>query len=148
MSADRFDLFISAITQISKDIQKIKNREMLSFGLRGSHVMCLFYLKQNKEGLTAAELSALCEVDKGAVSRTIAELDKQGYVVIPEETEKRKYRAKITLSGLGKQLTDQIEVIIDKVVEEASNGLSEAERASFSQSLFLISENLRKLASS
>ena len=147
MIQNRFELFTTAITQISRSLQKIKNKEMLPLGLRGAHVMYLFYLQQNKEGLTIAELSSLCEVDKGAVSRSIAELERRGYVLSPEAKEKRKYRAKITLSEAGKTLTQKIDAIIDDMVDKASVGLGEEERAVFYKSLHLIAKNLQELAS-
>ncbi len=145
---ERFDVFTSAITQISKDIQKIKTRQMRQFGLRGSHVMCLFYLQKSGGSLTVAELSAMCGMDKSAVSRTMSELEKEGLVTCPETPDKRKYRAKISFTEEGEKLVGTIGEIIDKTVERAGVGLSDEERAVFYKALLLISGNLNKMASS
>ena len=48
--------------------------EMTELGLKGTHVMCLFFLHHTPEGLTAAQLCQLCAEDKAAISRTIATL--------------------------------------------------------------------------
>ena len=42
----RFDAFVSGITSCYKYIQRIKSMEMTEFGLKGTHVMCLYYLRQ------------------------------------------------------------------------------------------------------
>ena len=52
---DRFETFVLTINRIYRCIQRIKDREMEALGLKGSHVMCLFQLRQHPEGLTAAE---------------------------------------------------------------------------------------------
>ena len=54
---DRFETFVLTINRIYRCIQRIKDREMEALGLKGSHVMCLFQLRQHPEGLTAAELA-------------------------------------------------------------------------------------------
>ena len=43
----RFDAFVSGITSCYKYIQRIKSMEMTEFGLKGTHVRCLYYLRQN-----------------------------------------------------------------------------------------------------
>ena len=146
MSDGRFDLFTMMIAQISKSIQKIKTKEMLKFGLRGTHVMCLFFLRRSGSGLTAAELAEQCGEDKAAVSRALALLEAKGYVDCPEPESKRKYRAKISLTDSGIRLTDEIDRIIEESVEKAGSGLKEAEREALYHALSVISGNLKKLA--
>ena len=77
----RFSAFVGGITECYKYIQRIKAAEMTEFGLKGTHVMCLFYLAQNPEGLTAAQLCALCQEDKAAISRTLSELAEKGFLL-------------------------------------------------------------------
>ena len=81
----RFEEFVSLISNIHKDIQKIKQDRMKQFGLSGNHVMCLFYLAKHEEGLTAANLCQLMSVNKAAVSRTLAELIEKEYVIYADQ---------------------------------------------------------------
>ena len=74
---NRFELFTTTITQIYKNLQRIKMQEMSGFELRGTYVMCMFELNRNPEGLTITQLSQLCGEDKAAISRTISELVKR-----------------------------------------------------------------------
>ena len=68
----RFQNFLTGITVCYKYIQRIKNAEMTEFGLKGSHVACIFYLNHYPGGLTSAQLCSLCAEDKASISRTVA----------------------------------------------------------------------------
>lgn len=136
---DRFQAFVSGITICYKYIQKIKTMEMTEFGLRGTHVMCIFYIHHSKEDLTAAQLCQLCAEDKAAISRTLVTLQEKGYV----EAGEKKYRAQLKLTKQGEELAGQIDELIEQWVGLGGDGLSEEERASFYSSLELISSNLR-----
>ena len=138
---DRFEQFVSGITLCYKHIQRIKSLEMTEFGLKGTQVMCVFYLHRNPGGLTAAQLSQLCHEDKAAVSRTLAELTEKGYV---ETTDSRRYRAPIVLSERGMALGEKVNTLVVEWVEAGGDGLSEAERAAFYYALGMISRNLQE----
>lgn len=147
---NRFEIFATSIVQISRSLQKLKMKEMSAFGLRSSHVMCLFFLHQSEEGMTAAEISESSELDKGAVSRTVAELERLGLVLCerPESEEKRKYRAKIVLTEEGHKIAQKTNFIIEMAVDEAGNGLTPEEREIFYKGLVLIASNLHRLSES
>ena len=145
MEADRFELFTAAVAQITKSINQIKNAEMAPFHLRGNHVMCLFYLRQGG-GLTAARLSEAIELDKGAVSRLLSELEQQGCIAFSDAGQKRRYRTAITLTEKGMEITDSIAEQIAEAVNRAGEGFTEAERQTFYKVLLIISENLKNYA--
>ena len=136
---ERFELFTTLITQIYKNLQRIKNIEMNEFNMKGTHVMCIFFLSNHKEGLTVTELSRLCSEDKAAISRTIAELTESGYIT---STSEKKYRAPLILSPKGEQIAGKINELINSAVAAGGNGLTEDERKIFYHSLKLISDNL------
>lgn len=50
--AEQFESFTAAVTRAYKCLQKIKNRETERMGLKGSHVMCLYYIGKTPGGLT------------------------------------------------------------------------------------------------
>ena len=139
---DRFEQFVSGITLCYKHIQRIKSLEMTEFGLKGTQVMCVFYLYRNPEGLTAAQLSQLCLEDKAAVSRTLAELTEKGFVESGDGS--KRYRAHIMLSERGKSLGEKVTALVAEWVEAGGEGLSEAERNAFYHALGVISRNLQE----
>ena len=136
----RFDAFVSGITACYKYIQRIKSMEMTEFGLKGTHVMCLYYLRQNPAGLTAAQLCGLCAEDKAAISRTVSELRSRGYITTLSE---KAYRAMLTLTAAGQELARKFDQLIEGWVTAGGDGLTDEERVDFYKSLSAIAENLR-----
>ena len=136
---ERFETFVIAITEIYKAIQKIKIQQMAEIGLKGTHVMCLFFLKEHAYGLTSAELSQLCHEDKAAISRILKELSQKDLISI----EDKKYRSKITLTDTGTIVTDTMYKKIVNAVNLAAKGYSKEERDIFYRVLLQVAENLK-----
>ncbi len=136
----RFDAFVSGITTCYKFIQRIKSMEMTEFGLKGTHVMCLYYLRQNPAGLTASQLCNLCAEDKAAISRTVSELKSRGYITTLSQ---KAYRAMLTLTAAGQEVARKFDHLIEGWVSAGGDGLTEEERYGFYKSLAAITENLR-----
>lgn len=137
---NRFENFTFLILKVSKLIQKIKNIEMQEYGLKAVHVMCIFYLMQNPNGLTNKELVSYTLEDKAAVSRAVALLSERGYVVLQEKT----YNAPIQLTKEGEKLGKEIYMKANQAVSACGDSFTEEERKQFYQSLRLISDNLLK----
>ena len=142
----RFETFTALVTGISRAIRKIKNEEMVEFHLKGPHVSCLYYLYK-KDALTAAELCDACEEDKANMSRTLDYLEKNGYIVC-RATTARRYRARFSLSDLGKQVGTHIAEKIDRVLLAVGEGVSESERKTLYESLSRIHDNLVRVCES
>lgn len=138
---DRFNLFTTTITELYKNLQRIKNREMAGFGLKGTHVMCLFRLKHNPEGLSLTQLSTSCSEDKAAMSRTVAELTELGYVTTSSD---KKYRAPIILTQKGLEVSQKVDELVEAAVGAGGDGLTDEEREIFYKSTARISDNLKK----
>ncbi len=136
----RFEAFVTGITTCYKYIQRIKSAEMTELGLKGTHVMCIFFLHHNHGGLTASQLCQLCAEDKAAISRTLAYLQKEGYLL----TGEKKYRTPLFLTERGKQIAQQVDGLILQWVGFGSDGLTDEDRAVFYRCLELISTNLRQ----
>ena len=137
---ERFEVFTVLINRISRSIRSIKNHEMAEYGLRSSHISCLYYL-YSSGALTATDLCERCEEDKATISRS---LEENGYLTRETGSAKR-YKSPISLTDkgyeAGKKITDKIE----RVLDEVSIGLSEEERVAFYRSLGIISENLESV---
>lgn len=89
----RFEDFVGLISGLYKEIQRIKTSEGARLGLKGSDVMCLYYLERSKDGLTGADLARMAGVTRAAVSRTLAHLEEGGYVEVDDSGDAAvKYR--------------------------------------------------------
>ena len=64
----RFEDFVGLISGLYKEIQRIKTSEGARLGLKGSDVMCLYYLERSKDGMTGADLARVAGVTRAAVS--------------------------------------------------------------------------------
>ena len=137
----RFESFVTGITVCYKYIQRIKSVEMTEFGLKGTHVTCLFYLYRNPQGLTSAQLCQLCAEDKATISRTVSDLRSRGYI---EPGGEKNYRAQLRLSQAGEVIAQQMEPLIESWVTVGGEGLTDQQRETFYESLALIADNLRK----
>jgi DNA-binding MarR family transcriptional regulator len=145
---ERFESFTSSVTKAYKSIQKIKIAEAEQIGLKPTHVMYMYYLGKNPEGLTHAELCKLCIEDKAAVSRAIVDLTKKGFIKNSEENSNRKYRTKIVLTDEGKQINNNLNEAIAIAVNKASKNLDEVDRENFYRVFFYITDNLDEICSS
>lgn len=134
-----FEHFTVTILKLNKLVQKIKIFEMKEYGLKSVHVMCIYFLDENGDGLTAGELARLTLEDKAAISRALKLLLEKGYI----KYDPNKYNAKIILTAEGKKIAGEISVKADNAVKWGSADFTEEERASFYKSLGVITENLK-----
>jgi DNA-binding MarR family transcriptional regulator len=141
----RFKEFTKNISFAYKYIIKLKSSAIKEFGLKGSHVMCLFYIGEAENGLTATKLCKLCGEDKAAISKSLSALLELGYVEL-ENDENKKYRSKYFLTKSGKKVKDALDVKIADVVADGGIGLTEEEREAFYSALQKIVDNLEKIS--
>ncbi|MBQ7120192.1 MAG: hypothetical protein IJO09_08265 [Oscillospiraceae bacterium] len=140
----RFEDFTSYVTAAYKYVMKIKAHEMKILGLRGSHVMCLFYIGKSREGITPSELTYLCVEDKAAISKTLSELKGKELVMEDNNNGIKKYKSKFFLTSKGKKIFSKINEVSTLAVEAGGEGLSDEDRATFYRSFELIINNLKK----
>ncbi len=141
---NRYELLSSSISCMYHDIQKIERMEMAKYDLKGPHAQCLLAMKKYAEGITAARLCEVCEKDKAAVSRILAELAEAG-MVFREKRNGSRYRALIRLTEQGKVAANAVTEKARLAVELAGEGFGEEEREVFYKVLSIISGNLHRL---
>ncbi len=139
----RFEQFTLAISGIYRSIQKIERKEMERYGLKGGCAQYLVALSQNPEGLTAAQLCELCDVDKAAVSRALSELESRGMVC--RQGGLTGYRAKLTLTDEGCRVAAYTRRCAMAAVEAAGQDLSPETRAALYTALQSISGHLQTI---
>lgn len=140
----RYETFTALILNISRCVQKIKNVEMATLGLKGRQVQCLFALYNLDDGASVTALCELCGEDKGMMSRTLKDLTTQGLVYIDEQKD-RKYRNPVKLTEKGAEAANLVSVKISEMLDLGSMGITENEREQMYRTLTQISDNLTKI---
>ena len=135
---NRFENFVISILRLNKIITKVKLLEMEEFKLRAVHVMCIYYIDESRDGLTASELARLTLEDKAAISRALGTLRERGYIYY----DSKKYNSKVQLTGEGKKIADFIRERADNYVDIAGSELPEEDREAMYRSLSAICARL------
>ena len=140
----RFEQFCTAIASIQHSIARIERVEMEKYGLKGPHAQCLLVMERNPAGITAAELCGICEKDKAAISRTLAELETAGMITRLDPNGKR-YRSRLYLTERGSTVARQVSDRVHQAVSLVSEGYDVKTREIFVQVLNMIADNLQEL---
>ena len=143
----RFKDFTKYISLAYKYLLKIKSDGIKEFGLKGSHVMCLFYIGESENGLTATNLCQLCCEDKAAISKALSALYEKGYIVL-ENDENKKYRSSYFLTDAGREIIERLNDKIRAAVSGGGAGLTDEERDIFYRCLSKIVTNLEDVSKS
>ena len=142
---DRFEQFSFIISGIYRKLQKIKREEMVKRGYKGAFAQYLATLSRYEEGLTPTELCEICDKDKAAVSRIIAEMEEKE-LVQREKKSVRSYRSKITLTEKGKDVADFVAKRAAVAVSAVSGEImTDEERRLFYSILDTIYQNISKI---
>ena len=141
---NRFEQFCTAISMIHHSIQRIQRMEMTKYGLKGPHAQCLLVISQHPDGITAAKLCELCEKDKAAISRTVAELE-EADMLLRRDRDGKRYRSRLYLTEKGAEIAENVGSLVHMAVSQASEGYGEKDREIFIHVLNLIAGNLQTI---
>jgi len=134
----KFLTFTLLISKLSREIRKIKTKEVLEYNLSSPHVTIIYLIYKNK-GLTLKNVCDVTGEDKASISRSVEALRKKGLI---SQVDSNHYKNSINLSEQGLFVAKQISEKIDSVVALASNGISEHDRQIMYKCLNVISNNL------
>ena len=141
----RYEHFSYMISCVSRHVQKIERDEMEKHGHKGSYAQYLAAMRRYPQGVTSVQLCEICDKDKAAVSRAVAEMESRGLIVRKSDNDSH-YRAQILLTDEGRKLAEFVFDRAQNAVEAAGEGLTDSDRAVFYSAMELISSNLQKLS--
>lgn len=142
---DRFEQFVSYISAIHRDIQKIEREEMVKYGLKGAYAQYLVAMHRYPEGLTAAELCEVCGKDKAAVSRALSEMESKG-LIVKQCAHDNQYKAQLFLSESGKDAAEYVRRKAVTAVQIAGQDLTEETRTLLYRALRSVAVQVQKLS--
>lgn len=141
----KYEIFSTVVSSLYHDIQRIERTEMEKYGLKGPHAQCLVVMERYPQGITAARLCEICERDKAAISRTVAELEASG-LLLRKKTYGVHYRVPLVLTDAGKAAARNVNEVAGRAVDLAGTGLNDEQRAVFYHVLGVIAQNLHTIS--
>ena len=143
MEQVRFEKFTLLIDGIHKSIHNLKITIGPHLGVKGVHVLWVWELLKNPDGLTAAELAMRSMVNRSLVSREIEALREGGYVVLSLDGG-NKYNGKLRLTDKGRELAENIGGEVVRIQDAVDEGISEVELDAFYKTLEKLNDNFKK----
>lgn len=141
----RYEHVASVVSVLYRCIHKIEREEMAKYGLKGPHAYCLVAMGRFPDGITMTELSRICDKDKAAISRAVAELEEAG-MIYRRAAAAQRYRIPLFLTEKGKEAVRRVNELAGLAVEKAGKGMTDTQRDVFYPCLDRIATNLQKLS--
>ena len=142
---ERFEKFSYLISELSKLLHKLEAEELMELGVKGPYAIYILALAKSKSGISMPNLSKICARDKADVSRAVAALIEKG-LAKKLDTEQMKYRAPVILTEKGFLVAERISDKARRAVEIASEGISDADRKTFYDTLETICSNMTRMS--
>ena len=143
MESERFVPFVLHTERIAKNIKRLADAKMAPYNLRSAHIMCILQLAKSENGLSSAELSDACGVDKAFVSRITTELTEKKYIV--RSGAAGKYKTKFVLTDDGLKIYGIIQGLLSEFIGEISKNTPSRKLEIFYEVLGSIDENLAQI---
>ena len=145
MEEIRFEKFTYLISNIYKNIQRIKADEIERFGLKGVHVSWIYRLSQCPEGLSPAALAKSSGMNRSLISRELDLLLREGFVREPTEDDgRRRYNLPLLLTERGQELSAEIARVVWDIQEDLDQDVTEEELRIFYRVLHMIDKRLEE----
>ena len=99
------------------------------------------------DAMTGAELARAASVTRAAVSRTLARMEREGFVEVQaEQGATTRYRAAVVLTERGRESAQGADIAITRVLDEVYAAQSDEEREQMYASLRSVLGRLRTIS--
>ena len=142
---NRFEQFSYVISGINRYIQKIERDEMVKYGYKGAYAQYLMAIRRFPDGITSAKLCEICDKDKAAVSRVVAEMAEKG-LITRESRSERPYNAPIRLTETGRQLAAYVDERACAAIDAVGSDMTDEDRRAFYATLDFIAAKLQTIS--
>ncbi|MDU4934508.1 MAG: MarR family transcriptional regulator [Peptostreptococcaceae bacterium] len=129
------------ISQIHRKSRVFMNREVSKYDIKSGQLMFLLDLYM-QDGKSQEEISKKLEIDKGATTRTLKNLEEQGLITrVKDNHDKRTNR--IYLTEKSKDVKEDVFNLIDQLRNEVSKSLTDEEEEILIDLLEKIYKNMK-----
>ena len=143
---ERFELLSRMIWGVHGHVQRLKMQIAQELHIKGVHVFLIYLLRNNPEGLTAAELGEKSCSTSGLISRETAELLQSGIITTDKESDRRRYGCKYLLTQKGREMAERISDFAMEVQNFVSGEISPEQMKAFYRIFGMLLENFDRFA--
>ena len=144
MRTNRFEVFSTSIHQVIRAVQQLKSRKIAQYDLKGTGALCLCQLFESEDGLSAAELARLAQIDKAQVSRCVGELTARGFIY-RDDREGRRYKQKYRLTEEGHAVAADVSGEFGRIQNALETDVTPEELSAFFVTLQKLCGNFEEL---
>ena len=145
MYMERFTAFTVNLSNVERNLHKVKSKKMAEYGLRATHLMCMIKIYTTNGGLTPTELARACAIDKAFVSRISADLMVRELIEYDKSiNDGRKYKNKYVLTQKGVGILEEITDIITEIVSGIDTDITAEELQTFYKVLDTINSTINE----
>ena len=119
---DLADNLVRQIGLLYRTMMKALETETAPLGIGSGRISYLFMLYIN-EGLTQQEMANRLQADKGAVARTLAQLEDQGYVSRRRDPADKRI-TRVYLTDKSKALQGDLEKAVERVITRLKENIA------------------------
>ena len=119
---DLADNLVRQIGLLYRAMMKALETETAPLGIGSGRISYLFMLYIN-EGLTQQEMANRLQADKGAVARTLAQLEEQGYVSRRRDPADKRV-TRVYLTDKSKALQGDLENAVERVITRLKENIA------------------------
>lgn len=145
MDINNFEQFALLVEQNMKRIQRIRNTTTAALGLKSIQLICILTLKYFEDGLAAVDISEQTGYDKALISRTLKELNKEGYVCRKESDFHKQRGFRWILTGRGWETAINLKNIMVHMKETIEQNISAEDIEVFYRIIPILAKNIQKL---
>ncbi len=137
---DLADNLVRQIGLLYRTMMKALETETAPLGVGSGRISYLFMLYIN-EGLTQQEMANRLQADKGAVARTLAQLEEQGYVNRRRDPSDKRV-TRVYLTDKSKALQGDLENAVERVITRLKENIAVGEHDAIKDQLALMLESI------
>ena len=119
---DLADNLVRQIGLLYRSMMKALETETAPLGIGSGRISYLFMLYIN-EGITQQEMANRLQADKGAVARTLAQLEEQGYVSRRRDPADKRV-TRVYLTDKSKALQGDLENAVERVITRLKENIA------------------------
>lgn len=130
------------IGTLNRFMMRALDIEMAPLGMGSGRFSYLFMLYIS-EGITQQEMAFRLQADKGAVARTLAQLEEQGYVRRESDPSDKRV-TRVYLTPKARALQSHLEAAVERIIDQLSASLGADEPDALRSTLELMAQSLAR----